>query len=77
MSIMDIERYKRLYLNEGHNKMRTEQVMHLLNIAWCHQDNYQDALTEPTPTWNINIQLLEEKLFYRGSSSNVDMWQTL
>jgi hypothetical protein len=30
MSIMDIERYKRLlYLNEGHNKMRTEQVMPL------------------------------------------------
>jgi hypothetical protein len=36
MSIMDIERYKRLlYLNEGHNKMRTEQVMHLLNIVQC------------------------------------------
>jgi hypothetical protein len=34
-----------LYLNEGHNKMRTEQVMHLGIAYGANQDNYQDALT--------------------------------
>jgi hypothetical protein len=74
MSIMDIERYKRLlYLNEGHNKMRTEQVMHLLNIAYsANQDNY-GCFDEPTPTWKTwNIQLPRRQAF-RGSSTNVDV----
>jgi hypothetical protein len=73
MSIMDIERYKTTL--STNNKMRTEQVMHLLNIAYsADQDNYQDALTTYAywKTWNINF--LEDKLFfYRGSSTNVDV----
>jgi hypothetical protein len=63
------------YLNEGHNKMRTEQVMHLLNIAYsANQDNYQDALT------NLRLRgrhgtsnFLEDKAFFLGSSTNVDV----
>jgi hypothetical protein len=58
--------------------MRTEQVMHLLNIAYsADQDNYQDALT--------NLRLLEDmehptsskKLFSTEDHQQTSMWQTL
>jgi hypothetical protein len=73
MSITISSDKRLLYLNEGHNKMRTEQVMHLLNIAYsANQDNYQDALT------NLRLRgrhgtsnFLRQS--YRGSSTNVDV----
>jgi hypothetical protein len=73
MSIMDIERYKTTL--STNNKMRTEQVMHLLNIAYsADQDNYQDALTNLRLLEDMEHQLpRRQAFFYRGSSTNVDV----